>query len=80
MPLARSGTDKIHVSKKPLYCGRVGTLIEAFPDARIVLLVRNQRHVDGNRCRRVYTTNPTAAPTACRGLQRRQCDESDGCL
>jgi omega-hydroxy-beta-dihydromenaquinone-9 sulfotransferase len=36
-----NGPDKIHLSKNPLYCGRVETLIEAFPDARIVVLVRN---------------------------------------
>jgi len=36
-----NGADKIHLSKNPLYCGRVEALIETFPDARIVVLVRN---------------------------------------
>ena len=29
-----NGDNKIHLSKNPTYCGRVGALIEAFPDAR----------------------------------------------
>lgn len=36
-----NGDNKIHLSKNPTYCGRVETLIEAFPDARFVLLYRN---------------------------------------
>jgi hypothetical protein len=36
-----NGTDKIHLSKNPVFSGRVETLIEAFPDARIVVPVRN---------------------------------------
>ncbi|MEQ6889118.1 sulfotransferase [Halomonas sp. CS7] len=36
-----NGREKIHLSKNPTYCGRVGALIEAFPDARFVLLYRN---------------------------------------
>lgn len=36
-----NGDNKIHLSKNPTYCGRVGALIEAFPDARFVLLYRN---------------------------------------
>lgn len=36
-----NGHDRIHLSKNPTYCGRVGALIQAFPDARFVLLYRN---------------------------------------
>ena len=36
-----NGDNKIHLSKNPTYCGRVGSLIEAFPDARFVLLYRD---------------------------------------
>ncbi len=36
-----NGPDKIHLSKNPMYSGRVASLIEAFPDARIVVNVRN---------------------------------------
>ena len=36
-----NGVDKTHLSKNPTFCGRVGSLIEAFPDARIVYTSRN---------------------------------------
>ena len=36
-----NGGDRIHLSKNPVFSGRVETLIEAFPDARIVVPVRN---------------------------------------
>ncbi len=36
-----NGTDKIHLSKNPTFSGRVESLIEEFPDARIVVLMRN---------------------------------------
>lgn len=36
-----NGPDKIHLAKNPMYSGRVQSLIEAFPDARIVVNVRN---------------------------------------
>ncbi len=36
-----NGASKIHLSKNPVFSGRVETLIEAFPDARIVVLMRN---------------------------------------
>jgi omega-hydroxy-beta-dihydromenaquinone-9 sulfotransferase len=36
-----NGDNKIHLSKNPTYCGRVESLIEAFPDARFVLLYRD---------------------------------------
>lgn len=33
--------DKLHLSKNPTYCGRVESLIGTFPDARIVVTMRN---------------------------------------
>ena len=33
--------DLVHLSKNPIFSGRVEALIETFPDARIVVLVRN---------------------------------------
>jgi hypothetical protein len=36
-----NGGDKIHLSKNPIFAGRVGSLIETFPDARIVVPIRN---------------------------------------
>ncbi|MCH7867673.1 MAG: sulfotransferase [Myxococcales bacterium] len=39
--LLLNGSDRIHLSKNPVFAGRVETLIEAFPDARIVVPMRN---------------------------------------
>ena len=39
--LLLNGTDKIHLSKNPMYSGRGGSLIEAFPDCRGIVNVRN---------------------------------------
>lgn len=36
-----NGGDKIHLSKNPVMCGWVQSLIDTFPDARIVVMVRN---------------------------------------
>lgn len=36
-----NGGNKLHLSKNPTYCGRVESLIETFPDARIVVTLRN---------------------------------------
>jgi hypothetical protein len=36
-----NGGEKIHLSKNPIFSGRVATLIEAFPDARIVVCMRD---------------------------------------
>jgi omega-hydroxy-beta-dihydromenaquinone-9 sulfotransferase len=36
-----NGPEKIHLSKNPTFSGRVESLIETFPDARIVVLMRN---------------------------------------
>jgi hypothetical protein len=36
-----NGSEKIHLSKNPMYSGRVASLIEAFPDAKIIVNVRN---------------------------------------
>ena len=36
-----NGPEKIHLSKNPTFAGRVEALIEAFPDARIIVPIRN---------------------------------------
>lgn len=38
-----NGPDKIHLAKNPLWAGRVASLLEAFPDARFVVNVRDPR-------------------------------------
>ena len=39
--LILNGTDKIHLAKNPMYSGRVASLIEAFPDCRVIVNIRN---------------------------------------
>lgn len=39
--LMLEGGDRHHLSKNPVFCGRVESLIEAFPDARFIVMVRN---------------------------------------
>jgi hypothetical protein len=36
-----NGPEKIHLAKNPMYSGRVASIVEAFPDARIIVNVRN---------------------------------------
>jgi hypothetical protein len=36
-----NGRDKVHLSKNPVFSGRVASLIETFPDARIVVCLRD---------------------------------------
>ena len=36
-----NGGDKLHLSKNPIFSGRVESLIETFPDARIVVCMRD---------------------------------------
>ncbi len=36
-----NGAHKVHLSKNPTFAGRVGALIESFPDARIGVTMRN---------------------------------------
>lgn len=36
-----NGSNRIHLSKNPTWCGRVASLLEVFPDARFVVLYRN---------------------------------------
>ncbi len=36
-----NGEDRIHLSKNPVFAGRIEALIEEFPDARFVIPVRN---------------------------------------
>jgi hypothetical protein len=38
-----NGPEKIHLAKNPLWAGRVASLIEAFPDAKFVVNVRDPR-------------------------------------
>ena len=38
-----NGPERIHLSKNPMYSGRVASLIEAFPDARFVVNIRDPR-------------------------------------
>jgi hypothetical protein len=38
-----NGAEKIHLAKNPLWAGRVASLIEAFPDARFVVNIRDPR-------------------------------------
>jgi omega-hydroxy-beta-dihydromenaquinone-9 sulfotransferase len=39
--LYANGGDRIHLSKNPTFCGRVESLLETFPDARFVVLLRD---------------------------------------
>jgi len=41
--LVLNGRDRVHLSKNPVFAGRVESLIEAFPDARIVVTLRDPR-------------------------------------
>ena len=36
-----NGAGRTHLSKNPVFCGRIESLLEAFPDARIVVAVRH---------------------------------------
>lgn len=36
-----NGSDKIHLSKNPVFTGRVESLMETFPDARFIVLLRH---------------------------------------
>lgn len=36
-----NGGDKTHLSKNPVFCGWVQSLLDTFPDARIVVMMRN---------------------------------------
>ena len=58
--LAFRGGERIHLSKNPTYCGRVESLLEAFPDARIVVTLRNP-----------YETIPSLLKLMQRGWQIR---------
>jgi hypothetical protein len=62
--LALNGGDKIHLSKNPVFAGRVESLIEAFPDARIVVPLRNPNE-----------TIPRLLKLMRRGWKRLQWDE-----
>jgi hypothetical protein len=60
-----NGADKIHLSKNPTFCGRVESLIDTFPDARIVVPMRNP-----------YETIPSLLKLMQRAWQLRRWDEA----
>jgi hypothetical protein len=60
-----NGSEKIHLSKNPTFSGRVESLVETFPDARIVVLMRNP-----------YETIPSLLKLMKRSWQMRKWDES----
>ena len=39
--LLLNGSDRIHLSKNPMMCGWVGALLDVFPDARFVIMMRD---------------------------------------
>jgi hypothetical protein len=41
--LQLNGSGKTHISKNPTFCGRVESLIQEFPDARFVIMLRDPR-------------------------------------
>jgi hypothetical protein len=61
-----NGGDKLHLSKNPTYCGRVESLIETFPDARIVVTMRNP-----------HETIPSLLKLMKRSWQLRQWSDAD---
>jgi len=62
--LYANGADKIHLSKNPTFSGRVASLIEEFPDARIVVMMRNP-----------YETIPSLLKLMKRSWELRRWDE-----
>jgi hypothetical protein len=61
-----NGGAKHHLSKNPTYCGRVESLIETFPDARIVVTLRNP-----------YETIPSLQKLMKRSWQLRNWSDAD---
>jgi hypothetical protein len=66
-----NGADKVHLSKNPIFAGRVESLIEEFPDARFVVPVRNP-----------YETIPSLLKLVSSGWRRLRWDPErvDRCL
>ncbi len=64
-----NGGNKTHLSKNPVYCGRVASILEAFPDARIVVNMRdplecvpsNLKLMEGNYQAKVWSKGDYAA-------------------
>ncbi|MEM7434776.1 MAG: sulfotransferase [Myxococcota bacterium] len=54
--LALSGLHKTHCSKNPAFSGRVESLIEQFPDARFVVMVRDPREAIPSLLKMMQTT------------------------
>jgi hypothetical protein len=61
-----NGGAKHHLSKNPTYCGRVESLIETFPDAHIVVTMRNP-----------YETIPSLLKLMQRGWSLRRWSEAE---
>jgi len=59
-----NGSRKIHLSKNPTFSGRIESLLETFPDARIVVLMRNP-----------YETIPSLLKLMQRSWRMRKWDE-----
>ena len=51
-----NGPGKQHLSKNPTFCGRVGSIIETFPDSRIVYLARNPEETIPSLLKLMQTT------------------------
>jgi hypothetical protein len=60
-----NGREKIHLSKNPVFSGKVASLIEAFPGARFVVLARNP-----------YETIPSLLKMMTRNWKASDCDRS----
>jgi hypothetical protein len=60
-----NGREKFHLSKNPVFAGRVEALLETFPDARIVVPVRNP-----------YETIPSLLKLMRTGWKRLEWDEA----
>ncbi len=60
-----NGTDRTHLSKNPVFCGRIESLLEAFPDARVVVAMRHP-----------YETIPSSMKLMQRAWEYRGWDEA----
>ncbi len=50
-----NGGNVIHLSKNPTFCGRVASIIEAFPDARFIVMYRNPYETIPSLLKLLYT-------------------------
>ena len=58
-----NGSDRIHLSKNPLFCSKIPSLLETFPDARFVVCLRSPSE-----------TMPSIAKMMKRNWKAAQCD------